>query len=557
MMFKIRRPNLLPKPLLSVACLTVAFQSFAVNAFAINDNTTAKDNDQPVPTEELVEGIKSSDGRWFEVEMIVFARNETSSTRELFDNAIKNLNPKRKWDLLAPMFTPDLTRYLANLDNCWSHLDPFSDPSFGNLSESLNLPAYTNQNETSADGEIFNDEDNTEDEFADRALRNTESEFDNADGQINDAEGSDTVIGRLNDNGIEAGVPAGFKLVTLSDDLAEVQKANRFYQQFTQYQQRMDSNWQFSGELCLLPNESKPLVWQLLTGTLSASKTFNHSLPVMDMKKRPTGPDFDDFHNVYLLSPDNLQLMSHYQKLESLPNLTPIIHMGWRQPGLSKQQAVPVYIVAGKNYTDEFRYDGTPKFSKPEPTITDPVLDQLMALPDDKNSRNTIYDEPVFDLQKTEKTNVQLFMEKLQNGAVVDFKNNTLKTPKSKGLPDQTWQLDGTITVHLNHYLYLDAKFNYREPVTKKINADLFLNNIDPLLVKNETDDSSLSTSVVISAMKEDQNLMTNNHDDSKLDLTVLKHYPFEQTRRSYSGDLHYLDHPKFGVIFQIRKYRH
>ncbi|WP_334313269.1 CsiV family protein [Psychrosphaera algicola] len=231
--------------------------------------------------------------------------------------------------------------------------------------------------------------------------------------------------------------------------------------------------------------------------------------------------------------------------------------MGWRQPGLSKQRAVPVYIVAGKNYTDDFRYDGTPKFSIQEAQSTDPVLDRLTSLPDDKNSQNTLYNEPVFDLQKAEKTNVQLFMEKLQNGAVVDFKNNTLKAPKSKHLPDTTWQLDGTITVHLNHYLYLDAKFNYREPVTQQINTDLFLNDIDPLLEKNETDEASLSTSVVISAMKEDQNLMTNNIDGSKLDLTVLKHYPFEQTRRSYSGDLHYLDHPKFGVIFQIRKYRH
>ena len=29
------------------------------------------------------------------------------------------------------------------------------------------------------------------------------------------------------------------------------------------------------------------------------------------------------------------------------------------------------------------------------------------------------------------------------------------------------------------------------------------------------------------------------------------------QYTRVYSGDIHYLDHPKIGVIFQIRKYKH
>ncbi|MBU2881342.1 peptidoglycan binding protein CsiV [Psychrosphaera sp. B3R10] len=548
MMFKFRRPNLLPKPLFSVVCLTFAFQSLAVNAFDINNDDDAKTVNQRVPTEELVEGIKSSDGRWFEVEMIVFARKDASSTRELFDNTIKNLKPRRKWDLLSPMFTPDLTRYLANLDNCWSERDPFTDPSYVNLSESLDLPAYAEQNETGLNDEAIYDD--IDGERFDNEPVNT------ADGSLyKTAEGSDFAM--VNGNDITEGEADKVEIITLSDDLAEIQQANRFYQQFTQYQQLMDSNWQFSANLCLLPNESKPLVWQLISGNLTSTNTYNQALPVTDMKKRPTGPDFDDLHNVYLLSPDNLQLMAHYKKIEAQPDLTPIIHMGWRQPGLSKQRAVPVYIVAGKNYTDDFRYDGTPKFSLPEAQSTDPVLDRLTSLPDDKNSQNTLYNEPVFDLQKAEKTNVQLFMEKLQNGAVVDFKNNTLKAPKSKHLPDSTWQLDGTITVHLNHYLYLDAKFNYREPVTQQINTDLFLNDIDPLLEKNETDEASLSTSVVISAMKEDQNLMTNNIDGSKLDLTVLKHYPFEQTRRSYSGDLHYLDHPKFGVIFQIRKYRH
>ncbi|WP_462171697.1 CsiV family protein [Pseudoalteromonas xiamenensis] len=67
------------------------------------------------------------------------------------------------------------------------------------------------------------------------------------------------------------------------------------------------------------------------------------------------------------------------------------------------------------------------------------------------------------------------------------------------------WQLQGLMKIHVRHYLFITSEFDYR-----------FMN-----------DDAELQTA------------------------------RFSQYTRVYSGDIHYLDHPKMGMIIQIRKYKH
>ena len=81
-----------------------------------------------VPTEELVEGIKSSDGRWFEVEMIIFEQSDHKDIRETFDQTVQNLTSRREWNLLEPVLKPDLTSWLKDLPHCLRQLDPMSAP---------------------------------------------------------------------------------------------------------------------------------------------------------------------------------------------------------------------------------------------------------------------------------------------------------------------------------------------------------------------------------------------------------------------------------------------
>ncbi|CAH9060586.1 hypothetical protein PSECIP111951_02312 [Pseudoalteromonas holothuriae] len=67
------------------------------------------------------------------------------------------------------------------------------------------------------------------------------------------------------------------------------------------------------------------------------------------------------------------------------------------------------------------------------------------------------------------------------------------------------WQLEGLLKIHVRHYLYVTS-------------------NID---VRYQLEDGAIEKARM------------------------------SQFTRVYSGDIHYLDHPKLGIIFQIRKYQH
>jgi hypothetical protein len=67
------------------------------------------------------------------------------------------------------------------------------------------------------------------------------------------------------------------------------------------------------------------------------------------------------------------------------------------------------------------------------------------------------------------------------------------------------WELDGTFNIYLRHYLFINASFDVNE-----------------IQVTGE-----------------------------------IEHARFSQFKRVISGDIHYFDHPKMGMIVQIRKFNH
>ncbi|WP_024597374.1 CsiV family protein, partial [Pseudoalteromonas sp. AC163] len=74
--------------------------------------------------------------------------------------------------------------------------------------------------------------------------------------------------------------------------------------------------------------------------------------------------------------------------------------------------------------------------------------------------------------------------------------------------PDQSkaeWELDGLFKIHLRHYLYITANFDISQ----------------------------------------------------KLENGDIESARFSQFRRVISGEVHYFDHPRMGMIVQIRKFKH
>ena len=70
--------------------------------------------------------------------------------------------------------------------------------------------------------------------------------------------------------------------------------------------------------------------------------------------------------------------------------------------------------------------------------------------------------------------------------------------------PDQ-WELDGNFNIYLRHYLFINANFDVNE----------------------------------------------------RLPTGEIQHARFSQFKRVISGEIHYFDHPKMGMIVQIRKFKH
>ena len=118
-----------------------------------------------------------------------------------------------------------------------------------------------------------------------------------------------------------------------------------------------------------------------------------------------------------------------------------------------------------------------------------------------------------------------------------DSQSNTLPTLDVPLLPDankpeNVWELDGRFKLYLQNigrvpYLHIDSHFNYRQPMM-----------LDGMTLPEAYDFDMLS---------EDGTLQPQQ---------FLKPYPFKQLRRVISKQIHYFDHPMFGMVVQIRRYR-
>ncbi|QDO84746.1 hypothetical protein FM037_17910 [Shewanella psychropiezotolerans] len=84
------------------------------------------------------------------------------------------------------------------------------------------------------------------------------------------------------------------------------------------------------------------------------------------------------------------------------------------------------------------------------------------------------------------------------------------------------WKLDGTINIYLDHYLYVETALNLREEGTKTL--DVMRDN-----TRYNSSEVNLSTPFLYS-------------------------FPMKQNRRVRSDEVHYFDHPRMGMILQIRK---
>jgi hypothetical protein len=274
-------------------------------------------------------------------------------------------------------------------------------------------------------------------------------------------------------------------------------------------QQRLANLWQLDHVACLLPGQV--FNWQQQLGLelpqqaswdMDAVKT-----PVMPVQINGAQPE--DSNGPYLIASDSLKLKNITKKLSNSRNFKPLLHLGWRQAGLSKNKAQPVRLYAGENLTHHYQQQLA--------SYQQNISEQSTEIADHEDNAESLAQsqlqaqitEIISSLEQQDidlnQTLIELDSPYIEQAITTSQQAEQLK-PHA---PKQNWFIDGLFRVHLNHYLFIDADLAVMERT---------LSDADYNPVEN-------------------------------------KQLGFKQNRRVISGEIHYFDHPYMGMIVQIRRY--
>ncbi|MDV5168221.1 peptidoglycan binding protein CsiV [Photobacterium rosenbergii] len=193
------------------------------------------------------------------------------------------------------------------------------------------------------------------------------------------------------------------------------------------------------------------------------------------------------------------ELNSQYSKLKQHAGFTPLAHFGWRQGDLSRAAAPRIHFTAGEDFSAQFSADGTVKSA-----------------------------------QSSEPADAQMD-EGFSEESLISAPDDSYAQEEASALRE----LDGTLRVYVQHFLFTEANFALREPSRREI--IIGAEPLDPI-------DGSLDTAsnVQIGHLQEVQKQVKVEE--------FLKAYQFQQQRKMRSGETHYLDHPLMGMVIQIRR---
>lgn len=218
---------------------------------------------------------------------------------------------------------------------------------------------------------------------------------------------------------------------------------------------------------------------------------------------------------ITLMTQEQYQLTSQYDKLKGHAGFTPLAHFGWRQGDLSKGAAPKFHLTAGKDFSAQYLPDGTSKealrrneMSAPEAPVNaeSGIVDTTDSLPSGASSSSGTSSE-------------------------ISVAAATPEPP--------LYELEGKIRVYVQHFLFTETSLDLREPGRREV-----IVGAEPIDIESDL-------------LTEDSNVQIGHLQEVKKKVEVeefLKTYRFEQQRKMRSGETHYLDHPLIGMVIQIRR---
>jgi len=245
--------------------------------------------------------------------------------------------------------------------------------------------------------------------------------------------------------------------------------------------------------------------------------------PGMDAwDKTPTvisgeGGDMQAETGPFLLEQNALTFNTLKNQLERRGLARTLLHTSWRQPVFNRNGSQFLRLFGGHNFTREFDYFG---FSKED---SDEFYDREQKAPLLFTNQNPNQQQlnQLEELLSAIDQGLFRFVRPAQG-------EQFLAKPPSNppyGLPKDIWEFDGLLRVYLvGNYLHIDTEFNLREPE---------------------------NVSQQLSSVEEQAKAWLQGEVEA---VPFLRAYHLKQLRRVISHERHYFDHPKFGVIVEIRR---
>jgi len=238
--------------------------------------------------------------------------------------------------------------------------------------------------------------------------------------------------------------------------------------------------------------------------------------PLAHIKQTPVvldgpGGDIETAKQAFLMPATSHEFTAFREQLEARGQAQTLIHFNYKQPVFRKSDDYKMRVFAGHNFSADYNYFG---FQLPT------------AATEQHNEADLLQQRDALDriqrlLQLIDDNQVQFKIGDDPTQALLPLRPNNWPA----GLPDQVWELDGLLHIYLvGNYLHIDSDFNLREETQ----------------AKEATPDMAAQAELALTGSRKEQ--------------AFLRAYPFAQVRRVISHETHYFDHPKMGVVVQIRR---
>jgi hypothetical protein len=482
---------------------------------------------------------------WFDVEVILFERNvDAANISEKFKQSRLTLPSSNILDFLTPYLKPDLSYLRAGLTYCraskklavnsqYEEDFGFPVPVDGTYQPSLS-PANKQTDPALVASPVVLPEETFEYEVA------TTDIFTQSNEKVQVTQTSDSEDASLSNLGLN-----NSENLDHQENLELTPKIN-----LPKPPIQVDFiEWQIPSEFpCAYAEQIDPSFGSISSSQNSVSST-NSADHILRVPEIINGIEWPQKRSASLLPTSTMYMSDLYEKIKKQRDITPILHLNWRQQvNFGRKNGQTIRLFAGENFAEQFDANGLLLVKD-----TDSLFDSLNQatdepyIPEQELAKLSLeQQQAVFLRMNGSKTVAEDFFARidtaLADDSAISFEQADGTSEQQSVKPDSTilkelWQIDGGITVYLRNvgrvpYLHIDSDLDFRQPI--------FDPNKNQLFAYPSNDGAELGV-MVVNQLQQPNYLQSVN---------------FNQLRRVISKQVHYFDHPLFGMIVRINRYR-